>query len=383
MATVGGSQTIPDFAMPLSGEKVRKHAQFARRPVESVEPQSYFSYLTNVVSKIWGFCVSVVCRAVSIVVDFINWIIENRFGMAKLTGILVVPSQCFRTENYKDRVDGLCKAEAFQNCHNTRVTICDGGVSLEAVICYPENWDPDDKSRCILFHSPNAVFIEEYFDESGRLKYILPGALQKHEQCPVIIYDYRGTGLNKSEGVMGYLPTATCETILQDGSAVLRHALQEFAHVMVAGSSLGGGVATASLERVLGSDKIAADRVSLLSHDSFTTTPRVVMPGFPRFADSLGWMLGGYLNAEMPMAKLIGRGVRVVVMNDLYDPVIPEGARMSEWVDEFVATEDKDKSQVLSMKSSAGGHCSVARGMDDFLAGGGIGHHFYEVDDLS
>src|SRR5690606_39967157 len=58
----------------------------------------------------------------------------------------------------------------------------------------------------------------------------------------------------------------------------LQYALGRFGYVDVAGSSLGGGVATVSLSSYLEKVPDLASRVSLLNHDSFSTTAQVVFP---------------------------------------------------------------------------------------------------------
>ena len=124
------------------------------------------------------------------------------------------------------------------------------------------------------------------------------------------------------------------------------------------GSSLGGGVATISLERHLSKVPEDSKRVSITNHDSFTTTPRVVFPSAPNFADVAGWVVGGNLDAQTPMTSLIERGVKVTVLCHNQNPVIPQGARMAEY-----ATHLKYKPNVSLIYSEKYGHANLSSDM--------------------
>ena len=283
---------------------------------------------------------SLFSRVISVVLYPFKWLLENRFGLAKLAGAALVPSQFERvcdSELSALQANELCQTTFDDKRSYERVSVKDGDTELEAVICYPPGWHHKEceTADCVVFNNPNGITVAGLFNLDNTLnESFLPGAIQQIKACPVILYDYRGTGMNKTSSA----PWPTANTIVKDASAVLKYAAERFrfGHLTLAGSSLGGGVATASLERVLNeSDSLTPDRVSLINHDSFTTSGRVVIPRFPRFADALAWLLGGNLNALKPMKKLINRKVSITVINNLGDHVIPHGARMLESVREM------------------------------------------------
>ncbi len=334
-ATAGVSQNSAHYMRFRGGEEQSDHAQMGARIVQRDNNQEAPGYLAQAAEIFIDFCsrgVSILKRTVSIVTSPIIWMVENRLGLAKLVGKWVVPSQ-FICPDFNESERGIDRActQTFLDYSTERVLIENGPVTLNAVIHYPAGWNTTDKSRCILFHNPNGMVISQYFKGIGSMfDYCVPEQLLQLRQCPVILYDYRGTGIN---GDKRTAPHATCETVSQDGLAATKYALEHFDSVEVVGSSLGGGVAAEGLSRYCASqgDDFNPNRVKLISHDSFTTTPRVIMPNWPRLADTIGWLVGGYLGAESAMRKLIDRGVAVKVLNHIVDPVIPVGARMSEF----------------------------------------------------
>ena len=260
----------------------------------------------------------------------VNWIIENRGGLAWLTGLVMVPSQFLGPNAAKSNeiIVGLDTNRDFA-IERFSLPIQDGSTSVDGIVYYPKDWDRTDFSHCVLYHNPNGITVAEYF-RNGQLSWT-PAEILKLAQCPIILYDYRGTGLSSENSCLSSLAfKPTYETVVVDGETVLRHALKHFSAVSVVGSSLGGGVATVSLERHVARHPADAVRVSLTNHDSFSTTARVVMPTWPSVANWTGWALGGLLDAETPMKSLVGRGIPIVVLYHSRDPVIPEGARMAE-----------------------------------------------------
>ena len=319
------------------------------RSTETIEPRSYLSQAKDLICSIPEICCSIFSRSISIALFPFNWMIENRLGVAKFVGIAMVPSQLFPWlgKHFPDLIPELREFPDLQKSREIVAAACETGSTnsrrieplkintdfgeLNGVICFPSDWDRENE-QCILYHNPNGIVLSQLLQTGHLHPLSTPGQIQSEIKCPVILYDYRGTGLNQTDGLLGYFPFSTYETVVQDGVTALGYALERFQHVYVAGSSLGGGVATASLQRHLEAKGGQDDaRVKLLSHDSFTTTSRVVIPSRPRLADSLGWLVGGNLDAETPMRKLIDRGVAVKVLNHTHDPVIPEGARMSEF----------------------------------------------------
>ncbi|WP_422489881.1 hypothetical protein [Endozoicomonas sp. ALE010] len=353
------------------------------RSAESVEPDSYLSRAKDLICSVPGTCYSILSRSAVVLTPF-HWMIENRLGVAKVVGIALVRSQVFPWlgKTFPDRFPCLAKFPGLQESREIVKEACeannthgfwfeplpikhDSGI-LQGVICYPPDWDPNN-SQCILYHNPNGMVLSQLLGRGCLHPGSAPGRIQSEKKCPVILYDYRGTGLNQSDGLSGYLPFSTYETVVQDGAAALGYALENFEYVYVAGTSLGGGVATVSLARHLEARGGQDDsRVELLSHDSFTTAPRVVMPDRPRLANFLGWLVGGNLDAEAPMRKLIDRKVYIVSLNHRDDPVIPKGARMSEFIKSLHHGE-LDPGRVFAKEFSGNSHAVLTYEMVKYL----------------
>ncbi len=313
-------------------------------PVHQVKGKSYLARAAQESArKVWNLSVSILTRAINITSTPIIWLTENRLGVAKLIGRILVPSQfssvCDSSES-KHLVSQLCDQSTEDGPRFEVIPVNDGNTELKAMICYPSGWDKQENknSRCIVFNNPNGMLTHNFFKNGKLQKLMLPGYLQQDRKCPIIFYDYSGTGLNQTE--TSSWPTS--KTITNDGCAVLKTALEKFQHVEVTGTSLGGGVATTSLEKVMSEDSsIEPERVNLISHDSFTTSPRVVLPRLPKLADTLGWLVGGSLNAEKSMQKLIDRKVSITVLSNLDDKMIRKGARMADFARKF-----KDRPEV-------------------------------------
>lgn len=295
----------------------------------------------------------------------VNWMIENRGGMAQAFGLLLVPAQ-FIGKNYKESkkvINDVVVRGRLSNASVEKISINLGdNETLSGVICYPIGWDKSNKSECIVYHNPNGIALASYFN-FGSFSYTASEFFEIRK-CPIILYDYRGVGLNQTPEPTTSLSAfhATYESIVVDGTAALNFALSQFDKVEVMGSSLGGGVATASLDRYLNQHpkKIKCIK-QLVNHDSFTTTPRVVFTSLTVAADALGYLVGAHLDAMTPMKKLIDKGVRVTVLCHLSDPVIPAGARMAEYVGPI-----KDRN-VTVFNVDQYGHADLSSRMIDLL----------------
>jgi hypothetical protein len=288
----------------------------------------------------------------------VNWVIENRGGFAWLTGLVMVPSQFLgaKAARANQVIAGVAQSKDFQ-LETFSLPVKDSGTSVEGIIYYPQGWDHSDSSRCVLYHNPNGITASGYF-EKGQLTWT-PAEILKLAKCPILMYDYRGTGLSSENTCMSSLAfRPTYETVVVDGQTTLGYALENFQSVSVVGSSLGGGVATVSLERHLKANPDDVRRVTLTNHDSFSTTPKVVMPRWPRTANWAGWALGGLLDAETSMKSLIGRGIPITVLCHDRDPVIPRGARMAE----FIETQPR-KRNVSVIHSPEYGHANLSQDM--------------------
>lgn len=291
----------------------------------------------NEFSSLWRLPSCIGNAALDFTVNKVKWFIENRGGLAYLIGKLLVPSQfiCPKADESNKIVDhaiqnSICKIERFS------LPVQGSGSSVTGIIYTPKDWDPSDHSRAVLYHNPNGVTVSQYLLENELCW--TPEKILALENCPIILYDYRGTGLSSEAG------SSTYESIVVDGETVLQHAFKNFQNVKVAGSSLGGGVATVSLERHLKAHPEDAARASLINHDSFSTTPKVVLPAIPIFADWAGWVLGGLLDAETSMKNLVARKIPITVLCHLQDRIIPRGARMAEYIE---GLQDKENVRVI------------------------------------
>lgn len=263
----------------------------------------------------------------------VRWMIENKGGFAEAAGLMMVPGP-----NYEASVAIIEKV-----CHvNNKL----GKMRLESfllpqkennivgIICYPSDWELHDNSQCILYHNPNGITTADYF-ENGVLSWT-PGILFEKEKVPVILYDYLGTGLNKNSQESSFSPSipfySTYASIAEDGLKVLKFALGRFQQVDVWGSSLGGGVATVSLDHYLQQNPDDHLRVRLYNHDSFSTTARIAMSSIPLVADLFGNVVGDNFDVTASIQNLIDRMVEITVLCHNKDPIIPEGARMAEYV---------------------------------------------------
>jgi hypothetical protein len=263
--------------------------------------------------------------------------IANRGGLAYLSGMALVPSQNIRPNAEVSRIviDSASRSDQFTI---EKIEIPDQlrrEQTLKGVIYYPKGWNKEDKSRCILYHNPNGAVIADYF---GNDLQWTPGELVKLAKCPIIMYDYQGTGLSSESTMLcGLKFRPTQHTIIRDGGSALNYALENFQNVTIAGSSLGGSVATISLDRHFNAIKMPPSlnprgRIQLISHDSFTNTSSVVAP-HSKIASWVIWAAGAHIDATDSMKRLIARGIPITVLCHRNDPVIPEGARMAEMVE--------------------------------------------------
>jgi len=265
--------------------------------------------------------------------DNVNWLVENRGGFAWLTGLLLIPSQFLgpNAESSNEKIAQVAQRGTFK-IRKFSLPVAGSSASVKGVVYYPKGWDPSDRSRCVVYHNPNGVTVSQFF-EKGRLSWT-PQEIMKWAQCPIVLYDYRGTGLSSEDHSFGsFAFRPTYESIVVDGEAVLRYAFKQSQSVKVFGSSLGGGVATVSLERHIEAHPVDARRASLFNHDSFSTTAKVVMPNWPVAADWLGWAVGGLVDAETSMKNLVEKEIPITVLCHEQDPVIPRGARMADWIE--------------------------------------------------
>lgn len=265
--------------------------------------------------------------------QLLHWMIENRGGLAKIAGLLLLPAQIISNNcvSSKAIIDRLVN-EGLVNCQLEKIAIPLGSGSIHGLICYPIDWRKEDNSRCVIYHNPNGIAMVSFF-KGNRLTWSA-NKLMESKRCPLILYDYRGVGVNQDVISLSSLRLlATYETIVADGQAVIEYAFKQFRQIEVVGSSLGGAVATVGLHRHLIKTPSDISRIkTLVNHDSFTTSSRVILPNQHRLADFIGWSIGGNLDAATPMVNLINRNVKVLVLYRTKDPIIPFGARMGDFV---------------------------------------------------
>lgn len=313
---------------------------------------------SNLLSTTWGFSSTIM----SSTANNVNWMIMNRGGLAQVAGLVMVPSQ-FMGPNYEESVqiiDTLCN-----NSTNYNATIVEkffiicGETTIAGIICYPPGWQFKDNNRCMLYHNPNGIITAGYF-QGSKLSWT-PGIIFEKEQVPIILYDYRGTGLSKNNqdslSSVAFQFHPTYASIAEDGVTVLKYALSQFKQVDVWGSSLGGGVATIALDHHLQQNPDDKHRVILYNHDSFSTTSRVVLPTIPSIANLIGSAVGGNLDAATSMQNLIARNIKITVLCHHQDPVIPTGARMAEFV------ESLSNHNVFVIYSPKYGHADLSHDM--------------------
>lgn len=313
-------------------------------------------------------CHSVSVKSMQATVKAVNWMMENRGGLALLTGLIMVPSQVRGIDKRgSDAVIEYMQSDARAICVE-KFSLPFEENAIDGVVCFPREWHPKDSSRCVLYHNPNDITLAGYFKEGNLTG--TPGELLTLYNCPVILYDYRGTGgsqpraISTANVLSSIRFRSTYESIVKDGEAVLKFALKQYKEVEIWGSSLGGGVATVSLYRHLIDFANDLQRVALYNHDSFTTTSQVIIPTLPNIADAIGGAIGGKLDAETPMKHLLEMGVRVTVLCHTEDPVIPVGARMADFMSTVVLPS---YAHVSLISSHHRGHGNLSRDMMERL----------------
>lgn len=305
---------------------------------------------------------SLFSRAIDTVTDIVRWPIENRLGVAKLFGSLVVPAQFTRPNLPSFQLlTEACNHRNQKSGHRVQLDLAlYGDTKLLVAVCYPPNWPNGDTSRCVLYHNPNKITIASYFrrnyydaggSEQNRLEFQprishsglknftadqvtraahSPGIIQDMRQCPVILYDYRGAGIN--EQATPFFPT--CQTVVEDGQATLHYALTHFDQVEVFGTSLGGAVATASLDRYQWcSTDVLKDRVKKVNVlDSFSDTSHALFPTQGQWIENLGWLFGAHLDGKKHVGSLISKGFNVAISNHTHDEIISPEAQLASHI---------------------------------------------------
>lgn len=339
-------------------------------PAERTSP----SLSSNVISQ---------CESVA------GWMIENRLGLSKLVGCRLISAQyryLFSANAHfpatsQAIIDSACDATHEDGFRTEKITLSHDATTLCGVICYPAGRQSTPSSDLIIFNNMNGTTISNFFDKdrlastshelSDGAPTETPGNIQRILGCPILLYDYTGTGINKRAGLLRHAPAATGETAIKDAMAVLHTALNQpgIDNITLMGSSLGGGVAAVALERYLsnlGEDEAirTKKRLTLVNHDSYSTTSRVVIPQFPQFADTLGWLCGAHIDAATPMKKLVEHHkVKTIILSRESDPTIRKGSRMYE----MFANASAKESQLSWHHSDLPGHSGLSEDQAAFL----------------
>jgi len=279
-----------------------------------------------------------------------EWAVKNRSGLAFLSGKLILPSQFYGQQSLPKYV---------KNVQPFTIDMPDD-TTLSGVIVFPESENKD--SRAVLMHNPNGMVLKHCFNGHGILQG-LPREIMNLSGQHLILYDYRGTGMNtlQPNHVSSISFQPTYHTILQDGNAVTKFAADNFGfNLDIFGSSLGGGVAAVTMANYLRAEPKYKAHWRLFHHDSFTTTAKVVMQNFA--SDWLAWIFGGLIDAKSAMMQLLKQRVRVCVMYHELDPVIPVGARMCECL-----PNNLDDAQLCIISSPEYGHANISDDMKGAL----------------
>jgi len=87
----------------------------------------------------------------------VNWMIENRGGLAKLVGLMMVPSQFLGPDldRCQQIIDHACQNSCSYGHTINKIRLKHKDGVLKGVICYPPAWNSDDNSRCVVYHNPN------------------------------------------------------------------------------------------------------------------------------------------------------------------------------------------------------------------------------------
>ena len=291
--------------------------------------------------------------------------LKNRGGLAILAGMALVPSQHMGPGKAKSEEIMNAAITASRAQHKPTIQFLSFPESdVEGIIIYPAYSKPSEDTSCIVYNNPNGMTVADFFRDGEIVRYSPPAQLLKKYNCPIIMYDYRGSGLSSDDEPTSSSTSsssATAASVIEDGQAVLNLAMKNYKEVTSVGSSLGGGVATVAMDSYLSAlpqdDKeTAAERLFLVNHDSFLTTGKVIAS-----RSWGGWVtsfFGAEVNAERAMESLLQKHkVNVLVLCHTNDQVIPSGARMAE-----LATV-KDSPLARVVLSDDPGHAHLSKDM--------------------
>jgi pimeloyl-ACP methyl ester carboxylesterase len=90
-------------------------------------------------------------------------------------------------------------------------------------------------------------------------------------QCPVILFDYRGSGISQVPDKF----RVNAKTLIEDACQVINQCRPNIltgGQLIIWGSSLGGGLGAVGLSQCQWLHRGIAPNIKLVCHDSFTTT---------------------------------------------------------------------------------------------------------------
>lgn len=248
---------------------------------------------------------------------------------------------------------------------------------LDFAIYYPDATKRRDK--CIVYHNPNGVPL---WQTAVRVQ----GISELGGGCPVLMYDYRGAGCNRrmvettqigwsnQMTTTSYPFRADATTVIQDGEAVLKWALENFEKVCVVGTSLGGAVATISTRNVILADygDLRTRKImGLFSQNSFSTTSEHRSKSWlTTTVTKLGtWGCNFELDAKSAMEDLIVfTNMKIGILSSREDSVIT-GTTMREAIESYLVEINRvdDLSHRVFLLNGEGGHFSVDERMRDMV----------------
>lgn len=287
--------------------------------------------------------------------DSFAWYLENRGGLASLLKLMPLPEELipFSQEASEKIIANLTK-KTFSDWKFSQIKLPIEFGTIRGVTCMPTARKVKD--TCILYLNPNGVMTAEYFTDGADA--VTPRIYASLRQLPLYLFDYRGTGLSRNSSIV----TPTYESVVLDSLRVLEHAIQHYRHVELFGSSLGGGVAIEAARRYLERLPGHAKRLSIICHDTFSTSARVAGPHWRRTSDLFSWTLGSHIDAAKGLKTLVEKGVSVTVLNHTKDPIIPEGARLAEFARTLPESEN-----LKIFESPMSGHANLSDDMIEVL----------------
>jgi hypothetical protein len=250
----------------------------------------------------------------------------------KVIGYLILPSQFLYNHQ---KLNSQLEACIFHHVDVfKKIQINENGIKLNIIICYPLGWEDQNNNRCSIFCNPNGMLAHNFalkIADSLNMKWQRNIISPMLEKGPVILWDYPNTGINcdiDEENVV------TEDQIINSAEAVIQYANKNYANIDIMGVSLGGGVATVSLERFLTKNQdVDHSKFQVAVFNSFTTIPSVVLPDSFKISSFLGWLVGVGMDSETAVKYLISHNICTIIYNNSNDKVIPARARLASSIE--------------------------------------------------